>query len=48
MVMKFFGKRNGYKAVAWRAGCWGERGVRSISGFRHIWRLMLLEIDFGS
>ncbi len=48
IVMKFLGKHYGYKAVAWRAGCWGERGVRSISGFRHIWQLMLLEIDFGS
>jgi hypothetical protein len=29
-VMKHLGKRNGYKAVVWRAGCWGERGVRAI------------------
>eukprot|EP00591_Stephanopyxis_turris_P002188 CAMPEP_0195530634 /NCGR_PEP_ID=MMETSP0794_2-20130614/33599_1 /TAXON_ID=515487 /ORGANISM="Stephanopyxis turris, Strain CCMP 815" /LENGTH=676 /DNA_ID=CAMNT_0040662185 /DNA_START=273 /DNA_END=2303 /DNA_ORIENTATION=+ len=29
-VMNHLGKRNGYKAVVWRAGCWGSRGVDSI------------------
>lgn len=29
-VMNHLGHRNGYKAVVWRAGCWGERGVQSI------------------
>lgn len=29
-VMNHLGKRSGYKAVVWRAGCWGERGVKSI------------------
>jgi len=53
IVMKFLGKRNGYKAVAWRAGCWGERGVRSIlhGAFQWVsdafgdrfWQLMLDE-----
>ena len=28
--MNYLGRRFGYKAVAWRAGCWGERGVQSI------------------
>ena len=29
-VMEHLGKRNGYGSVVWRAGCWGQRGVRSI------------------
>ena len=29
-VMKHLGKRNGYGSVVWRAGCWGQRGVKSI------------------
>ena len=29
-IMNHLGKRNGYRSVVWRAGCWGERGVRSI------------------
>ena len=29
-VMNHLGKRNGYTSVVWRAGCWGNRGVRSI------------------
>lgn len=29
-VMKHLGKRNGYGSVVWRAGCWSQRGVRSI------------------
>lgn len=28
--MKHLGQRHGYQSVVWRAGCWGERGVRSI------------------
>jgi len=46
--MKFFGKRNGYKAVAWRAGCWGERGVRSILHGAFQWVSAHLAVDaFG-
>lgn len=29
-IMKFLGERNGHRSVVWRAGCWGERGVRAI------------------
>jgi hypothetical protein len=28
--MKHIGKRSGYNSVVWRAGCWGERGVKAI------------------
>jgi len=29
-VMNHLGKRSGYDAVVWRAGCWGNRGVEAI------------------
>ena len=29
-VMEHLGTRNGLYSVVWRAGCWGERGVRAI------------------
>lgn len=29
-VMKHLGERNGMYSVVWRAGCWGERGVKAI------------------
>jgi pyrimidine deaminase RibD-like protein len=29
-VMKHLGERNGLHSVVWRAGCWGERGVKAI------------------
>lgn len=29
-IMNHLGKRNGMYSVVWRAGCWGERGVRAI------------------
>jgi len=29
-VMKHLGERNGLHSVVWRAGCWGQRGVRAI------------------
>jgi pyrimidine deaminase RibD-like protein len=29
-VMHHLGERNGLYSVVWRAGCWGERGVRAI------------------
>ena len=29
-IMKHLGKRSGHRSVVWRAGCWGERGVRAI------------------
>jgi hypothetical protein len=43
--MNFLGKRNGYKAVAWRAGCWGERGVRSILRGAFQWVSAHLAVD---
>jgi pyrimidine deaminase RibD-like protein len=29
-VMQHLGERNGLYSVVWRAGCWGDRGVRAI------------------
>ena len=29
-VMKYLGKKNGLYTVVWRAGCWGNRGVKAI------------------
>ena len=29
-IMEHLGSRNGLYSVVWRAGCWGERGVRAI------------------
>lgn len=29
-VMKYLGEKNGLYTVVWRAGCWGNRGVRAI------------------
>lgn len=43
--MNYLGKRNGYKAVAWRAGCWGERGVRSILRGAFQWVSAHLAVD---
>jgi hypothetical protein len=36
-VMNHLGKRNGYKTVVWRAGCWGSRGVNSIQSGAFQW-----------
>jgi hypothetical protein len=43
--MNYLGKRNGYKAVAWRAGCWGERGVQSILRGAFQWVSAHLAVD---
>ena len=44
-VMNHLGKRHGYKAVVWRAGCWGERGVQSILRGAFQWVSAHLAVD---
>ena len=44
-VMKHLGKRSGYKSVVWRAGCWGERGVKSILDGAFQWVSAHLAVD---
>jgi len=44
-VMNHLGKRNGYKSVVWRAGCWGGRGVRSILAGAFQWVSAHLAVD---
>ena len=44
-VMNHVGRRNGYKAVVWRAGCWGERGVQSILAGAFQWVSAHLAVD---
>lgn len=44
-VMNYLGKRNGYKAVAWRAGCWGQRGVDAILAGAFQWVSAHLAVD---
>jgi len=44
-VMNHLGKRNGYKAVVWRAGCWGERGVQAILAGAFQWVSAHLAVD---
>ena len=44
-VMNHLGKRNGYDAVMWRAGCWGERGVDAIMAGAFQWVSAHLAVD---
>ena len=44
-VMNYLGKRNGYKAVVWRAGCWGTRGVEAIMAGAFQWVSAHLAVD---
>lgn len=44
-VMKHLGRRNGYKSVVWRAGCWGNRGVQSILDGAFQWVSAHLAVD---
>jgi len=44
-VMNHLGERSGYKAVVWRAGCWGERGVQSILAGAFQWVSAHLAVD---
>ena len=44
-VMRHLGKRNGYQSVVWRAGCWGNRGVKSILEGAFQWVSAHLAVD---
>lgn len=44
-VMNYLGKRNGYKTVVWRAGCWGTRGVEAIMTGAFQWVSAHLAVD---
>jgi len=44
-VMNHLGKRNGYKSVVWRAGCWGERGVKAIQDGAFQWVSAHIAVD---
>jgi len=44
-VMDHLGKRNGYNAVVWRAGCWGQRGVQAIMAGAFQWVSAHLAVD---
>lgn len=44
-VMKFLGKRSGYNSVVWRAGCWSNRGVKSIIDGAFQWVSAHLAVD---
>ena len=44
-VMKHLGERSGIQAVVWRAGCWGDRGVRAILAGAFQWVSAHLAVD---
>mmetsp|Transcript_14868 Transcript_14868/g.28157 ORF Transcript_14868/g.28157 Transcript_14868/m.28157 type:complete len:688 (-) Transcript_14868:15-2078(-) len=44
-VMRHLGKRHGLQTVVWRAGCWGDRGVRSILEGAFQWVSAHLAVD---
>jgi pyrimidine deaminase RibD-like protein len=44
-VMRHLGKRNGLHTVVWRAGCWGDRGVKSILAGAFQWMSAHLAVD---
>ncbi len=44
-VMKHLGKRHGYKTVVWRAGCWGDRGVKAVLAGAFQWVSAHLAVD---
>jgi len=46
-IMAHLGERSGYKAVVWRAGCWGSRGVASILNGAFQWVSAHLAVDAG-
>jgi len=46
-VMNYLGKRNGYKTVVWRAGCWGTRGVQALMTGAFQWVSAHLAVDAG-
>eukprot|EP00934_Nitzschia_sp_Nitz4_P006138 Nitzschia sp. Nitz4//scaffold240_size29840//7457//9650//NITZ4_008016-RA/size29840-augustus-gene-0.31-mRNA-1//-1//CDS//3329543744//6128//frame0 len=44
-VMNHLGVRNGYNSVVWRAGCWSNRGVKSILAGAFQWVSAHLAVD---
>jgi hypothetical protein len=44
-VMNHLGRRNGYDSVVWRAGCWSQRGVKSILAGAFQWVSAHLAVD---
>jgi pyrimidine deaminase RibD-like protein len=44
-VMRHLGKRHGYHSVVWRAGCWGDRGVRAVLDGAFQWISAHLAVD---
>jgi len=44
-VMNHLGKRNGMQSVVWRAGCWGDRGVKAILAGAFQWVSAHLAVD---
>lgn len=44
-VMHHLANRNGYESVVWRAGCWGERGVKAILDGAFQWVSAHLAVD---
>jgi hypothetical protein len=44
-VMKYLGERHGLRSVVWRAGCWGQRGVRAILEGAFQWISAHLTVD---
>jgi len=44
-VMRHIGERSGLQTVVWRAGCWGERGVKSILAGAFQWVSAHLAVD---
>ena len=44
-VMRHLGKRHGYHSVVWRAGCWGNRGVRAVLDGAFQWISAHLAVD---
>jgi pyrimidine deaminase RibD-like protein len=44
-VMTYLGERHGLRSVVWRAGCWGDRGVRAILAGAFQWISAHLAVD---
>jgi len=44
-VMNHLGKKNAYTSVVWRAGCWGQRGVKAIVAGAFQWVSAHLAVD---
>lgn len=44
-VMTHLGQRSGYESIVWRAGCWGNRGVKAILSGAFQWVSAHLAVD---